>query len=118
MHEGDVVLLVTSSASVPVGAAAEFPLRVGRRVERNALHVVHIQVQVVGALGWLVFFAVEEGALAVGRVQVVTQLLDDLLEGRTHLGVVLPAHLHQVVSGRREASGTATVKIHTFAVRH
>ena len=101
MCEGDVVLLVTAPQAhggglVPVQTL--LPLAVGRRVQRDALHVLHVQVEVF-ALGRLVLLAVEEGDLLEGGVQVLAQHLNDLLEGRTHLGVVLPAHLHQVVSG-------------------
>lgn len=101
--EGDVVLLVAPPQAhggglVPVQTL--LPLGVGRWVQRDALHILHVQVEVF-ALGRLVLLAVEEGHLLEGRMQVLAQHFDYLLEGGPHLGVVLPTHLHQVVSGRK-----------------
>lgn len=97
--EGDVVLLVTAPQAhggglVPVQTL--LPLGVGRRVQRYALHVLHVQVKVL-ALRRLVLLTVEEGHLLEGGMQLLAEHLDDLQEGGAHLGVVLPTHLHQVV---------------------
>lgn len=101
--EGDVVFLVTAPQAhggglVPVQTL--LPLGVGRRVQRDTLHVFHVQVKIF-ALRRLVLLTVEEGELLEGGMQVLAQHLNDLLESGTHLGVVLPTHLHQVVSGRK-----------------
>lgn len=94
------MLLVTAPQAhggglVPVQTL--LPLRVRRGVQWYALHVFHVQVEIL-TLWRLVLLTVEEGDLLEGWMQVLPQHLDDLLEGGTHLGVVLPAHLHQVVS--------------------
>lgn len=99
--EWDVVLLVTAPKAHGWGLISVqtlLPLGVGWRVQRYALHVFHVQVKVF-ALWWLVLLTVEEGHVLESRMQVLTHHLDDLKEGGTHLGVVLPTHLHQVVSG-------------------
>lgn len=106
--EGDVVLLITAPQAHGDGLVSVqtlFPLRVGGRVQRYALHVLHVQVKVL-ALGRLVLLAVEEGDVLEAGMQVVVQHLDDLQEGGTHLWVVLPTHLHQVVpdKGRHKQS--------------
>lgn len=100
MCEGDVVLLVTAPQAHGGGLVSVqtlLPLRVGRGVQRDALHVLHVQVEVLG-LWRFVLLAVEEGHLLESGMQVLAQHFDDLLEGGTHLRIVLPAHLHQVVS--------------------
>lgn len=99
--EGDVVLLVTAPQAhgpclVPVRTL--FPLGVGRWIQRYALHVLHVQVKVLRLRG-LVLLTVEEGDLLEGGMQLLPEHLDDLREGGPHFGVVLPTHLHQVVSG-------------------
>ncbi len=34
------------------------------------------------------------------RMQILPEHLDDLLEGGPHFGIIMPAHLHQVMPGR------------------
>lgn len=110
--EGDVVLLVTAPQANGrrlISAQTLVPLRVGRRVQWYALHVFHVQVKVF-ALWRFVLLAVEEGDLLEGRMQVITQHLNDLQEGGAHLRVVLPTHLHQIVSSHRQKQIQIMVK--------
>lgn len=99
--ERDVVLFVTAPEAHGGGLVSVqtlVPLGVWRRIQWDAFHVFHVQVKIL-ALWRFVLLTVEEGHLLKGGMQVLTQHLDNLLEGGAHLGVVLPAHLHQVVSG-------------------
>lgn len=62
----------------------------------NIIGVVHlVQVEVRG-IGRLVISTVEETGLFEGRLQLILYAADDLHEGWTHLGIVLPTHSHQL----------------------
>lgn len=70
VREGDVVLLIAAPQAHGrhlVSVQTLLPLRVGRRVQRDALHVLHVQVEVF-ALRRLVLLTVEEGDLLEGGV--------------------------------------------------
>lgn len=69
--------------------------RGGGGVQGDTLHVLRLQVQLLW-LGWLVLLAIVEGDLPKARLHLVLDAADDLQEGRPHLGVVLPAHAHQL----------------------
>lgn len=110
---GDIFLIVTLQAQRgdPITTPSLLPGWVRGTVQGDTLHVLQFQLQLL-ALGHLVFLAVEEGHLAEAGVQVVFEEVHDLQESGAHLGVELPAKLHQLhTEGQRNGWGQVKPRI-------